>query len=158
MSDRELKPGVKNLAIWMLGLALVGLADASYLAANHSLGRLPICRLSTGCANVLNSSYATVGHVPVAFAGSLYYLVLVITLVSYFETGREERLRWAARFTIAGLVASVYLVLVMAVVLKAYCQFCLISAITSILLFVVGMVVLVRLRRKDVILSDKNDG
>src|SRR3989344_1604507 len=98
MSDRELKPGVRHLAILMLGLALVGLADASYLTANHWLGQLPACDLS-GCESVLTSSYATVGPVPVAFIGSVYYLILGLTLVSYLETGREERLRLTARFT-----------------------------------------------------------
>jgi len=117
-------------------LALVGFADATYLAVEHWRGEVPDCSIIHGCDQVLGSKYAAIGPVPVALLGAGYYLTLVGLGVLYADT---KNIRWAylaGQLTWLGLGASVILVGLMAFVIEAYCQFCLLSALTSILLFV----------------------
>lgn len=133
----------------MLGLALIGLADASFLAASHWNGHLPNCSITDQCDDVLKSAYSTIGPIPVALLGAVYYLALTVMLGLFFDGGKKIWLQLAGRLTIAGLAAAVYFVTVMAYILKAYCQYCLLSAGTSTLLFIIGMIVLAKLKKGD---------
>src|SRR5829696_9199429 len=57
-------------------LALVGLADAIYLTVEHLAGRSVRCTITSGCEEVLNSAYATVGGVPLAALGAVAYFTV----------------------------------------------------------------------------------
>ncbi len=69
MSTEDSEAGAGGRAWdWALALvALAGLADASYLTAEHLSGNSVRCMIVSGCDAVLQSSHATVaGGVPVA--------------------------------------------------------------------------------------------
>src|SRR5688572_25881489 len=78
----------------MLAAALIGFADSAYLTAQHFQGVIPPCTLE-GCEQVLTSSYASIGPVPVSLLGSLYYGLLVILLIAYLDSGNHRMVRWA---------------------------------------------------------------
>ena len=67
-------------------------------------------------------------------------LRVLALLIAYLDTRNAKLFRAACIFTAAGLLASVYFVIIQAFVLSAYCFYCLISAGTSTLLFILGMV------------------
>lgn len=119
-------------------MALVGFADATYLAVEHWRGEMPNCSVIHGCDEVLGSKYAEIGSVPVAFLGALYYLSLVILGLLFLDTKQARWAYLAGYITWLGLIASVAFVWLMAVVIGAYCQFCLVSALTSGLLWIWG--------------------
>jgi uncharacterized membrane protein len=73
--------------------------------------------------------------VPVALAGALYYLVLLLLAVSAMEEGTQRLLRRAALLTPLGFLASLWFVFVQAVLLRAFCLYCLFSAAISTTLF-----------------------
>ncbi len=136
-------PSKAYLAIFIL-LALAGLLDSTYLAAEHFMGVIPPCSVVSGCEKVLTSSYSVILGVPVALLGALYYGFVLAILISYLDTKNIRLFRLACLATVAGLAASAYFVAVQAFVLAAWCFYCLISAGTSTLLFIMGMIALRR--------------
>jgi uncharacterized membrane protein len=118
-------------------LSLIGLADSVYLTVEHLAGRSVPCTITGGCEEVLRSAYATVGGIPLAGIGALAYFT-AFSLATLSAFGNEK-----ARALLFYLVAlmffvSVWLFVVQAFILKAFCQFCLLSgAVTLALLIIV---------------------
>jgi len=134
----------KKIIIPFLALAIIGFADSAYLTAEHVSGNLPSCSVIHGCDEVLTSDYATVGSIPTSAFGAGYYAVLIILMVAFLDTGKRLALHGAAWLTTGGFLASLYFVYVQAFVLRAFCQFCLLSALTSASLFVLGIIIMRR--------------
>src|ERR1700746_3169156 len=67
-------------------VALVGLADATYLAVQAFTGETLSCGGSPDCFRVLGSSYARVGGIPVALLGALAYFS-VFSLATFAAFG-----------------------------------------------------------------------
>jgi uncharacterized membrane protein len=128
-------------------VALTGLLDSTYLTLNHLRGTIPPCSVVKGCDTVLTSSFSTLGSIPVALLGALYYLAILVGMTAYLDTKRRDILVLTARATTIGLLASLYFVIVQWQILEAWCQFCLLSALTSFTLFTFGMYTLRRLRK-----------
>lgn len=146
MSPMEHPPRIsKKLIVLFLVLAVIGFADAAYLTAEHVRGGIPPCSVLDGCESVLTSDYATVGSVPVSAAGMAYYAALIVLVVAFLDTGRKKLLHYASWLTVAGFLASIYFVLVQVFIIQAFCPYCLVSAATSTLLFVLA----VRIMRLD---------
>ena len=122
----------------ILLLSFVGFADAAYLTAYHFLGQIPACSFGN-CEKVLSSPYAVLGGVPIALLGALYYLTLFLLVVAYLDTKRTTFFSYATRLTVIGLLASFGLVYLQLFVLLAICVYCMVSAATSTLLFLVGI-------------------
>lgn len=119
-------------------LILIGFADAAYLSAMHFYQTDPGCSLITGCDAVLNSEYAVMLGVPLAYSGLLYYLTLLFGTVLYYQNGSENVLRGLIAINGAGFLFSLFLLYVQAFVLHAFCQYCLLSAsVTTIMLLII---------------------
>lgn len=119
-------------------VALVGFIDSAYLTAEHFRGTIPPCSVIQGCERVLTSSYAVIGGIPVALIGVSYYLALLILLVTYWDTQNPRTLRIAAWLTLIGFGGTLYFIYIQAFVLYAFCQYCLLSAVTSTTLLVLS--------------------
>jgi uncharacterized membrane protein len=130
-------------------LGLVGLADATYLTAKKlTNGPIP-CLVGGGCDTVTNSQYATFGPIPISAFGVAYYLAIVVLSLVVLDNRQAAWLRRLSLLTWIGFLFSLYLVAIMAIVLKAYCFYCLVSAGASMGLFLVGMLALRALSRPD---------
>lgn len=131
---------------WII-VALIGFIDATYLTIQHFQGQDVACSLVHGCNVVLTSSYSMIGSVPVALLGAGYYLVMLLGMVLYVD---RKHIRVAASLgiiSITGVLASAWFVYVQAVLLKSFCQYCLLSALTSTLLFILGMILLKKIKK-----------
>lgn len=114
-------------------LALVGLADALYLTVQHIAGRGAECGYFASCDEVLTSSYATVGGVPIALFGLVAYFA-AFSLATLAAFG-YARVRAALTLLVAAMfLVTLWLVFVQAFVLRAFCDYCLLSAATIFLL------------------------
>ncbi|MBI2444575.1 MAG: vitamin K epoxide reductase family protein [Candidatus Magasanikbacteria bacterium] len=133
---------LRPLALALLVISLVGFVDASYLTLKHYQGEPPTCSILAGCEVVTTSRYATIYQIPVALLGALYYLAVFLGAVAYLDTRREVILRWLARLTVLGFLATLWFFYLQAFVIGAYCLYCLVSAATSTLLFVLGIQIL----------------
>jgi uncharacterized membrane protein len=122
---------------FMLGLAVIGIADAFYVAQASYTGRLLWCPIIDGCNSVAQSPYARIAGVPLSYLGLIFYLnmVGVAALLAYDPYSRGLRL---GAMVYAGLGVSystlgMYLQLS---VIQAVCIYCLISAVITVLLFI----------------------
>ena len=109
-------------------VALLGLADAVYLTAEHLSGRSVRCVVTSGCDVVLQSPYASLaGSVPLASLGALAYFTVfslaVLSAFGYAHTGAVLRIVVAAMFAF-----TLWLFYLQAFVLEAFCFYCLVSA------------------------------
>ncbi len=130
-------PSNKFLALFTL-LAFLGFIDASYLALKYFLGGPVPCFIASGCDTVTTSLYARILGVPVALLGAAYYGALLLLVVGYFDTKSIFVFLVASYATILGFFVSIWLFFVQAYLLKAFCTYCLFSAGTSTLLFIVS--------------------
>ncbi|HVF55236.1 MAG TPA: vitamin K epoxide reductase family protein [Pyrinomonadaceae bacterium] len=112
-------------------VALAGLVDALYLTIEHLAGRSVRCVVTTGCDEVLSSSYATVaGGVPLAALGAVAYFTAfsLATLAAFGYKGARTLLLPLVALMFA---AALWLLYVQAFVLQAFCAYCLLSAILT---------------------------
>ena len=112
--------------------------DASYLAAKHYSGTIPPCAIIKGCEAVTTSQYATIGGISVALLGAIYYLIVLIISIAIIDTGNNSLKKFLSRFSIIGLLASIWFISLQLFVLKALCLYCLVSAFSSISIFILA--------------------
>jgi uncharacterized membrane protein len=130
-------------------VALVGFADATYLSVEHFMGVIPPCSITGGCEKVLTGPYAVVLGIPVALAGSIYYLLIAIGSllfleskhISKLEKHNSEILRLSLFLTIPGFLASLWFTMAQIFIIHSYCAYCLGSAIITTVLFILTLVV-----------------
>lgn len=133
------RPGVSVSPILAAVVALAGIADAVYLTIHHLTAEPVPCGEAFDCGAVLTSPYAEIAGIPLAaFGAAAYFVAFGLTLLAAFG----NRLMWKIFSIQIVLMAlfTLYLIYLQAFVIKAYCQFCLISAgITFTLLIIVAI-------------------
>ncbi|KKR88649.1 MAG: hypothetical protein UW43_C0002G0079 [Candidatus Yanofskybacteria bacterium GW2011_GWA1_44_21] len=135
------------LIISVAVFSFLGLLDAGYLTASHYMAFDPGCTVFGDCDTVLKSQYSKLFGIPVQAFGVVYYLIIFILSIIIIDTGNLKMARNLGWLTILGLAASVYFMFLQTFVIKAYCQYCVASAATSTLLFVLGMSILKNIKR-----------
>lgn len=117
----------------MAVVALVGLGDAVYLTVEHLSGRTARCTVLAGCSAVLGSEYAKVGPVPLAAIGAIaYFAVFSLATLAAFGYAMARSLLCALVFAMLGV--TLWLLYVQAFVLRAFCEYCLLSAAVTVTL------------------------
>ena len=116
--------------------ALIGLADAVYLTIKHYTGEAVPCSIVEGCEQVLTSSYAEIFGIPLAaFGAAAYFVAFSLAILAAFGN-RQMWTFFGIQVTLM-LVFTAWLIYLQAYVIEAFCQFCLLSAATSLTMFVV---------------------
>lgn len=135
------------LNIIAIAAALVGLADSVYLTIHHYTAEPVPCSIISGCETVLTSEYAEIAGVPLAALGAAaYFIAFSLALLASFG----NRTAWTL-FGVQSIImaaVTVWLLYLQASVIGAFCQFCLVSAITSFTLLIV-FIISVLLQRKN---------
>lgn len=139
------------LIITVLILSFVGFIDATYLSIEHFLGQVPPCNISVfNCASVTQSQYSLIFGIPVALFGSVYYLVMLIVSIFTLSGGISKYLKLFLVFlTPVGFIFSLYFLSIQAFIIKAWCVYCVFSALVSIALFVLCIVWIKMLRKME---------
>lgn len=138
------KPAVFSnwLPIAFLIISAAGFIDATYLATKYFLGAPIACSILKGCEQVTTSRFAIIFGIPVALLGAFYYLTILALSAACLDSCKSSLLKFIACLTPLGFLASLYFVYLQIFVIKAICLYCLISAATSTLLFIFGLVFL----------------
>ena len=114
------------------GLALLGLAISIYLTYVHYAGIEPVCSSISNCERVQTSEYADLAGIPVAVLGIAGYAAILLSLrmradvtalLSYLAVAFSAYLTWAELFKI-----------------DAICQWCVASAIITLVIAVLATV------------------
>lgn len=129
--------------VWLFVLfSLAGFLDATYLTVKHYFGTPINCSIFAGCEKVTTSQYATLWGIPVALLGAIYYLIIFVLVVAYLDTKKERVMYFTARLTLMGFLASLWFLYLQLFVIKAICLYCVVSALTSTMLFIFGIIML----------------
>lgn len=132
----------KWLLAAILAFSFIGFLDAVYLTVqNYSQGILP-CVIFEGCDQVLTSQYAKVWNIPISLVGAIYYLIIFVLAILFIDSKNPRALLVLGYLPIAGFITSLALVFLQVFVIKALCVYCVVSAISSTILFILGLKVL----------------
>jgi uncharacterized membrane protein len=126
---------VKTMRSLLALLALAGLVvSALALRVHYSTGSEP-CSINErwDCGIVNHSSFAVMGHIPVAAIGVAGYLVLMLLALA-----RRRKLFFLA--SLAGMGFALYLSHIERDILEVWCLYCVISQAIIALLLLLGVV------------------
>jgi uncharacterized membrane protein len=129
---------LNNLSKLGIAICFIGILVSSYLLYARLSGGELICGVSS-CNTVNSSDYSVLLGVPLSAWGLLFYGGMIFLLLV-----RKYKLFYFG--SIVGVIFSAYLTFLEFFVIKAWCQWCLLSAWLTVCLFVVG----VRVRKQKV--------
>jgi uncharacterized membrane protein len=112
---------------WLLfGLAMAGAVLTAYLTISALNQSVPaFCTAGSGCEVVQHSRWSTLLGAPIAFWGFGLYLLLALSAL--FASPRVKSWRRITALALIGVGVSVYLTLIAAIALDAFCAWCLVS-------------------------------
>lgn len=125
----------------MLALALVGIGVAVYDAYAIYNGQALWCPPPiNGCNEVANSSFARIYNLPVGYFGVVYYLCMfgLAALLAFDPLTRGRRFA-ALAYSALGVCFSIYFMYLQIAFIHAFCVYCLVSAVTTLLLFIAAL-------------------
>jgi uncharacterized membrane protein len=129
---------VPKLAVAAAIVALTGLADSVYLTVKHLAAEQVPCSIISGCETVLTSQYAEIAGMPLAgFGAAAYFVAFSLALLAIFGNRTAWLLFGVASIGMAGF--TLWLLYLQAFVIGAFCQFCLLSALISLTLFLLAL-------------------
>jgi uncharacterized membrane protein len=132
--SQQSDPSLAKFAGTSAFVAIAGIADAVYLTVSHYTAAAVPCSITGGCETVLSSNYAELFGFPLALYGALaYFAAFSLAVLTAFGRHQLWKLFGILSFFMAAF--SIWLIYVQAFILRAFCQFCLFSAATSLLLF-----------------------
>jgi uncharacterized membrane protein len=119
-------------------LAFIGMVDALYLSIKRNAGPIP-CHVTRGCTDVLTSKYSELAGIPLSWIGLAFYVtvfsIAVFTLFDESKPASGAPLQAVFYLAGMGLIISALLVGIQAFVLKAFCEYCLLSAALVLSIF-----------------------
>jgi len=133
------------------GLAVFGMVETAFLTFAEIFGKAADVCPTEGCKQVLESPYAMVFGVPLTFYGFLAYtsvaiiaftpILLQLKKPKSFRSKLEDN-SWLFLLVMTTImvVSSGYLMSVMAFKIEAFCPYCIVSALTSLSLFVLTLI------------------
>jgi uncharacterized membrane protein len=121
----------------MLVLALIGIADAFYVAQASYTGQLLWCPIVEGCNAVVASPYARIFGVPLSYLGLVFYVYMLAlaALLAFDPFSRGLRVG-ALLYTALGVSYSIYAMYVQLSFIRAVCIYCIFSGVATLLLLV----------------------
>jgi uncharacterized membrane protein len=138
--------GSSKLPFLAAAVATVGILDSVYLTFKHYAEETVPCGITGGCEVVLTSSYSQIAGVPLAVFGAVaYFTAFTLAILAAYGNKLTWKL-FGAQATLMALF-SVFLTYLQAFVIsnsqvpfaERFCQFCLVSAATSITLFLIAL-------------------
>ncbi|MDQ7814973.1 MAG: vitamin K epoxide reductase family protein [Patescibacteria group bacterium] len=125
----------------MLWTSLIGLFASTYLSITYLTGAPIVCGIVSGCDVVRASSWATSFGIPRPILGLVFYGAILVALVIRTYTPRHKPEFWKNVMLLAtffGFIESGFLTLVQTFEIRAYCTWCLLSAVSATILFILS--------------------
>lgn len=125
----------------LLALAFVGTSVAFYNSYALYNGQPLWCPPPVdGCNEVAGSAYARIFDLPVGYYGVVYYLYMAGLAALLIADPSSRALRLAAvGYAGVGVGFSIYFMILQVAFIHAFCVYCLVSAVTTVLLFVAAL-------------------
>lgn len=136
-----ISPATRLAPCLMVLFALIGLADAFYDSHAIFTGQRLWCPPPIdGCNIVAASPYARMFDLPLGYLGVAYYLFMLMLagLLAFDPLSRGLRLGTALHAAV-GVLASAVFVYIQLNFIHAFCIYCMISAVLTVLLLVTAL-------------------
>ena len=129
-------------AFLMLVFAAIGIADAFYDSYAIYNGQLLWCPPPIdGCNTVANSPYARVFGVPLGYLGVIFYLYMsVLAALLVFDPFSRGLRLGALLYATLGVSGSIYFMYIQIAFIHAFCIYCLVSGVLTLLLLIAALV------------------
>lgn len=115
--------------------SLLGLGVSAFLFYEYSLSSPVICPLGGGCDVVRSSPYSSFLGISLPILGITFYLIVAILSIARSQKiSSKTLLKLQLLISVAGVGFGIYLTSLEAFVIKAYCFWCVLSFIISILI------------------------
>ena len=131
--------GMKRLwVLCILLLAFFGLADSLYLAQHQENGTPLLCNVQnlSGCNIVAASEYSRLFGIPLSEYGVVFYGILFVLAALELVLFDQFVRRVLQIFSLLGVLASLYFTFVQAFLIGAFCIYCSVSALITLLVLV----------------------
>jgi len=148
--NRQLPKILNRILFAIFIISILGFIDAAYLTSEHFLGGTPECSFFRGCSSVTTSRYSVIFGIPIAFLGALFYATIFIIAMTYKEIRRFNTLIVLNGVTVVGFLVTLYLIYLQLFVINELCLYCIISALSSTMLFILSAVFLMITRKQDI--------
>lgn len=123
-----------NLILYLC--CIIGILDTLYISYHASTGKPVKCWLfpKRWCNKVQYSSFSRTLGIPNGYLGlALYTAILVLTLLNVYATLPFWPI---ATLILIGFAFALYFTIIQAFVLRAFCVYCIISALNFTVLFI----------------------
>ena len=125
---------------WLIAAAIAGIGDTFYLSWHAFQGTLPTCSILKGCDIVLQSQYAKVFGVPLAYIGLVFYIYLLGMSILLACDPYAKGLRFGMlAYASIGVACSVIFAYIWIFLIHALCIYCLTSAIITLIVFALAV-------------------
>lgn len=138
ISDNSSSPAKFGVYYALVFFGLAGLTDAIYLTSRYLVGTIS-CSIISGCQDVLTSQYSHFGPIPTSTFGAAYYLSIILAGLIYIKYKTALVKKYLQIVPTLAFIFSLWLIYLQIFVIKALCQYCLLSALTSTILFVLSL-------------------
>ncbi len=136
----------KRLSQLFIVLTIVGLLVSVYMTIFKITDNKGMYVGSDDCIAVNNSEYSNISGIPVAVLGVVGYAAILAVVVFERKIVLLQQNGSLALFglSLTGFLFTLYLIYVEAVLIKAYCPFCIASQSAMTLLFLLSVIRVVR--------------
>lgn len=138
---------LRFVAIFVLLMAIFGLGVSSYLSykeiTHGEFGACPIFSEVTteegneisGCDAVAQSEYSKLFGVYLGFYGIAYYIFMIMLSIIYLASRNRLVINLIALFSLVGVLMSASFVAIQGFLIGAFCFYCELSALATLLMF-----------------------
>jgi uncharacterized membrane protein len=117
-------------------MAAIGVSETAYLVRQRIIAERPVCPMGGGCVTVLSSGYNRIFGVHNDLLGMVFYIAMcAVTAFLVIGVGPSLILTLSAALMLTGAtIMSAYFFLLQWRVIKAWCFWCLMSAVTIVVM------------------------
>lgn len=145
MTQSKSKANHEKTIIWIA--ALIGLLVSGYLTYVKLFNAPIYCTPGLGnCESVNSSQWSSIWGIPVAIFGFLSYLAILflVFLGPKITLIRKYSMLFIFGISLFGFLYSLYLTFLELFVIKAFCQWCIISALCMTVIFIASIFLIKR--------------
>lgn len=127
--------------VYLIMLSLIGFAVSFYIYYSKKYDKPLHCLIGQDCDAVVKSKYGKTLGIENTVPGMLYYVLIFIYGIAVFLNRYlfkgNNIYYFVVIASISSVLFSIYLTAVQAFVLKKWCEYCIISSISSLLILLV---------------------
>jgi len=139
---RAASPRPRRWVPWVLaGTAYAGFVISLYLTFVHYRGYVSPCYVVKGCEEVQTSAYSVILGVPLALIGTVFFALMFYLSIGVLTGSRVRVVQAYKVLAFLGALAIIPLFLLQAVVLDAFCTYCVATEVIMLVLWVLSFLI-----------------